>query len=59
MPDGGLEGPRAHDRRVVRGGVYICDERDVRCAARFRSNPNHRDRRVGFRAVLVLDPAEH
>ena len=53
QPDGGLEGLRAYDRRVVRGGSFIYDRRDVRCAARFRSNPNHRDRHVGFRVVMV------
>ena len=56
--DGGLEGPRAYDRRVVRGGAFIYDERDIRCAARFRSNPNHWDRHVGFRVVLAPLHAE-
>ena len=58
QPDGGLEGLRAYDRRVVRGGSYIYDERDIRCATRFRSNPDHRDRHVGFRVVMVADPME-
>ena len=53
--DGVLEGLRAYDRRVVRGGSYIYDERDIRCATRFRSNPNHRDPHVGFRVVVVAD----
>ncbi len=56
--DGGLEGPRAYDRRVVRGGSFIYDRRDVRCAVRYRSNPNHRDWHVGFRVVVAPDPAE-
>ncbi len=54
-PDGGLEGPRAYDRRVVRGGAFIYNERDVRCAVRYRSNPNHRDRHGGFRVALTAD----
>ena len=53
QPDGGLEGLRAYDRRVVRGGSFIYDQRDVRCAVRFRSNPNHWDRHVGFRVVMA------
>ena len=55
--DGGPGGSRAYDRRVVRGGSFIYDRRDVRCAARFRSNPNHRDWHVGFRVVVAPDPA--
>ena len=53
--DGGLQGLRAYDRRVVRGGAFIYGERDVRCAVRFRSNPNHWDWHGGFRVVLATD----
>ena len=56
--DGGLEGPRAYDRRVVRGGSFIYDKRDVRCAVRHRSNPNHWDWHVGFRVVVGPDPVD-
>ena len=56
--DGGVEGPRAYDRRVVRGGSFIYDKRDVRCAVRHRSNPNHWDWHVGFRVVVGPEPAE-
>ncbi len=56
--DGGLEGPRAYDRRVVRGGSFLYDQADIRCATRFRSNPNHRDRHVGFRVVVGWDPID-
>jgi formylglycine-generating enzyme required for sulfatase activity len=54
QPDGGLDGPRAYDRRVVRGGSFIYDRQEVRCAARYRSNPAHRDRHIGFRVVMVV-----
>ena len=54
-PDGGLIGPRAYDRRMVRGGAFIYDMRDVRCAVRYRSNPNHRDQHGGFRVVMIAD----
>ncbi len=53
QPDGDLEGSRAYDRRVVRGGAFIYDQRDVRCAVRYRSNPNHWDWHGGFRVVLA------
>ena len=44
-------------RVVVRGGSFIHDQSDVRCTARFRSNPNHWDWHVGFRVVLIPDPS--
>ena len=47
----GREDPRAYDRRVVRGGSFIYDKGDVRCAVRHRSNPNHWDWYVEFRVV--------
>jgi len=52
----GREDLPVYDRRVVRGGSFIYDKRDVRCAVRFRSNPNHWDWHVGFRVVLAPDP---
>jgi hypothetical protein len=52
----------AGDHRVVRGGAFNNNARNVRCAYRNRNNPNNRNRNNGFRVVVVhsfhvvLDP---
>jgi formylglycine-generating enzyme required for sulfatase activity len=39
--------------RVLRGGSFNNDDRNVRCAARNRNNPNNRNRNIGFRVVVL------
>ncbi len=43
---------RDEEWRVLRGGAWIDVGRDVRCAIRFRGDPNNRYDIVGFRMVL-------
>ncbi len=38
--------------RVLRGGAFLNSQRYVRCAVRYRGDPNLRSRRLGFRVVL-------
>jgi formylglycine-generating enzyme required for sulfatase activity/energy-coupling factor transporter ATP-binding protein EcfA2 len=38
--------------RVLRGGTFNNNERNVRCANRNRNNPNNRNRNNGFRVVV-------
>jgi len=38
--------------RVVRGGAFNNNERNVRCAYRNRNNPNNRNNNQGFRVVV-------
>jgi hypothetical protein len=40
---------------VVRGGAFINNERNVRCAVRNRNNPNNFNRNMGFRVVVAHD----
>ena len=37
--------------RVLRGGAFNNNARNVRCAYRNRNNPNNRNRNNGFRVV--------
>jgi hypothetical protein len=39
--------------RVLRGGAFNNDTRNVRCAVRNRNEPRNRNRNIGFRLVLV------
>jgi hypothetical protein len=39
--------------RVVRGGAFNNEDRNVRCAYRNRNNPNNRNDNIGFRVVVV------
>ena len=41
------------DGRVVRGGSYNNNDRNVRCAYRNYNNPNNRNNNIGFRVVCV------
>ena len=43
---------QAHRRRVLRGGSFNNNDRNVRCAARDGNNPNNQNRNNGFRVVL-------
>jgi len=44
------------DVRVLRGGAFGCEGRNVRCAARFRLSPYYRGRDFGFRLVASRAP---
>lgn len=39
--------------RVVRGGSYFNESRNVRCAYRNRNNPDNRNDNIGFRVVAA------
>ena len=39
--------------RVLRGGSFANNQRNVRCAYRNRNNPNNRNRNNGFRVVVA------
>jgi formylglycine-generating enzyme required for sulfatase activity len=60
-PNDGREHLDAADNthRVVRGGAFNNNHRNVRCAYRNRNNPNNRNNNIGFRvAVLTCSGAE-
>lgn len=40
------------ERRVLRGGSFNNNARNVRCANRNRNNPDNRNDNIGFRVVL-------
>ena len=46
---------RASSHRVLRGGAFNNNQRNVRCAYRNRNNPNNRNRNNGFRVVVAHD----
>ena len=46
------EGRFDSQRRVVRGGAFNTNDRNVRCAYRNNDNPNNLNRNQGFRVVL-------
>jgi hypothetical protein len=48
-----LRGHAPNDRRVLRGGSYNNESRNVRCAVRNRNNPNNRNNNIGFRVVVA------
>jgi len=48
-------GPGQQVRRVLRGGAFNNEDRNVRCAARNRNNPNNWNRNNGFRLVASHD----
>jgi len=52
--DDGREAPSGPDARVLRGGSWYGDQRNARCACRFRLVPGDCDRDVGFRVVVSL-----
>jgi formylglycine-generating enzyme required for sulfatase activity len=49
------------ERRVLRGGSFNNDNRNVRCANRNRNNPDNRNENAGFRVVLshILLPSRN
>jgi len=50
--DDGRENIKADGTRVLRGGSFLSDSRDVRCAIRSSRNPNLRLNDLGFRVVV-------
>ena len=51
--DDGREKLDNNDRRVLRGGAFYYFQDRVRCAFRFRPDPDYRGDLVGFRVVVV------
>ncbi|NUQ84323.1 MAG: SUMF1/EgtB/PvdO family nonheme iron enzyme [Anaerolineales bacterium] len=45
-------GDMPEHHRVVRGGAFNNNERNVRCAVRNRNNPENRNNNQGFRVVV-------
>ncbi|MCP4211777.1 MAG: SUMF1/EgtB/PvdO family nonheme iron enzyme [Halieaceae bacterium] len=43
---------QAHRRRVLRGGSFNNNDRNVRCAYRNNRHPHNRNNNVGFRVVF-------
>ena len=50
-----MRGRADSHRRVLRGGSFNNNQRNVRCAYRNRNNPNNRNRNNGFRVVVAHD----
>jgi hypothetical protein len=46
---------RTGSKRVLRGGSFNNNQRNVRCAYRNRNNPNNRNRNNGFRICVAHD----
>ncbi len=53
-PEDGREEPGGPDLRVVRGGSWFYDERNARCAVRFRVVPDDFNGDIGLRVVVSL-----
>ena len=47
-----LEAPE-YEPRVLRGGSFLNDQWDVRCACRYRDSPRNRLNNAGFRVVVL------
>ena len=52
MPDI-LAGQAGNVIRVLRGGAFNNNDRNMRCAIRNRNNPNNRNNNIGFRVVVA------
>ncbi|MCP4543640.1 MAG: SUMF1/EgtB/PvdO family nonheme iron enzyme [Chloroflexi bacterium] len=52
-PTGRSCGDRLTHSRVLRGGSFLNNNRNVRCAYRNNRNPNDRNNNIGFRLVVV------
>jgi formylglycine-generating enzyme required for sulfatase activity len=50
----GREALEAKGRRVLRGGAFVCDAKNVRCALRAWPDPGYWDWLCGFRVVLAF-----
>ncbi|MGH7494139.1 MAG: SUMF1/EgtB/PvdO family nonheme iron enzyme [bacterium] len=53
LPFASAKAGQAHTRRVLRGGAFNNDNRNVRCAYRNRNNPNNQNRNIGFRVAAL------
>ena len=49
-------GPNAGSKRVLRGGSFASEPKDVRCAARASEDPLTRDKTIGFRLIRNKPP---
>jgi hypothetical protein len=47
-----LAGLAENTARVLRGGSYNNEDRNLRCAIRNDNNPNNRNDNIGFRVVV-------
>jgi hypothetical protein len=52
-----LAGLAGRIARVLRGGSYNNEARNLRCARRNRNNPNNENNNIGFRVVCVVSHA--
>jgi hypothetical protein len=50
-----VRGRANRHRRVLRGGSFNNNQRNVRCAYRNNRNPNNRNNNIGFRVVVAHD----
>jgi formylglycine-generating enzyme required for sulfatase activity len=50
------EDPEAGGSRVLRGGAFLDDQRNVRCSFRNWGNPPSQGYDVGFRVVVAPGP---
>jgi formylglycine-generating enzyme required for sulfatase activity len=48
-----MAGAGPESNRVLWGGAFNNNERNVRCAYRNRNNPDNRNRNSGFRVVVA------
>jgi formylglycine-generating enzyme required for sulfatase activity len=46
--------PPASEGRVLRGGTFVNDRRNVRCACRVGFNPKTRRALIGFQVMMLL-----
>jgi formylglycine-generating enzyme required for sulfatase activity len=53
-PDANPTGPTSGDARGVRGGSWLDDRGDARCASRSGGLPDGRSGSIGFRVVVSL-----
>jgi formylglycine-generating enzyme required for sulfatase activity len=52
-PKEGPEDAKAEGSRVLRGGAFVDNQWDVRCARRFRLPPDFRRHFIGFRVCVA------
>jgi formylglycine-generating enzyme required for sulfatase activity len=52
-PEDGREDEESSDLRVLRGGAFLDDRGNMRCASRYGDGPDYRSRYRGFRVCVV------